>query len=248
VQSVDKEIFACIDCELTGLDIEKDRIIEVAVALFKGNEVLESFETLIDPGMPIPDESAKIHHITDLMVKGKPKIEDIIPKIVSMVGDYTVIGHGISFDLDIIRKAADRAHIPFPIGKKTIDTFRLARLYGESPTNSLDQLRHHFNIPAEGAHRALGDVIVNVQVFWYLAKQFKNLKDLFQALSKPILLKAMPLGKHKGRPFSELPISFLRWAVHQQFDEDLLFSIRTELKKRKSEGTFNQSSNPFQDL
>jgi len=245
---VDSEVFACIDCEMTGLDLENDRVIEVACALFKGEEVIETFDTLIDPGIPIPDASIKIHNITDLMVKGKPKIEEVIPQIASMVGKRIVVGHGIEGDIKILKASANRAGIPFIIGDRMIDTFRLSRLYGDSPTNSLNQLRQHFNIEAEGAHRALGDVIVNIQVFRFLAKKYKTTADLFHVLSKPILLKAMPLGKYKGRPFNELPLNFLQWAVRQQFDEDLLYSIKMELNKRRSSSTFNQSSNPFHNL
>jgi DNA polymerase-3 subunit epsilon len=58
----------------------------------------------------------------------------------------------------------------------------------------------------------------------------------------------MPLGKHKGRLFKELPHEYLQWAAHQNFDQDLLFSIRTELKKRKKGGLFIQAANPFLNI
>ena len=89
---------------------------------------------------------------------------------------------GLPEILGILKASADTGRISFPIGDRTIDTFRLSRLYGESPTNSLNQLRQHFNIEAEGAHRALGDVQVNIQVFHYLAKRYKSTADLFNAL------------------------------------------------------------------
>ena len=55
-----------------------------------------------------------------------------------------------------------------------IDTLRMARLYGESPINSLERLRQHFNIAAEGAHRAMSDVIVNIEVFKYSRQIVSN--------------------------------------------------------------------------
>ena len=58
----------------------------------------------------------------------------------------------------------------------------------------------------------------------------------------------MPLGKHKGRPFSEIPIEYLLWAANKDFDQDLMFSIRSELKKRKSGSLFKQAANPFSQL
>jgi len=58
----------------------------------------------------------------------------------------------------------------------------------------------------------------------------------------------MPLGKHKGRIFSEIPVEYLRWAVNQNFDQDLMFSLKTELKKRNKGSHFGQASNPFANL
>ena len=65
----------------------------------------------------------------------------------------------------------------------------------------LEKLREHFNIEPEGAHRAMSDVIVNISVFKYLSQSFKTTEQLLERLKKPILLKTMPLGKYKGRPF-----------------------------------------------
>jgi len=48
------DTFICVDCETTGLEPDKDSIIEVAVARFQGDAILETYETLIDPGIPIP--------------------------------------------------------------------------------------------------------------------------------------------------------------------------------------------------
>ena len=246
---LNNEIFICIDCETTGLDSNLDRIIEVAVTKFTLEGVIEQFETLIDPQMEIPKSSIEIHNITQEMVQGKPKIEEVIPQIVQMVGRHVIIGHGVKFDVDMIANAADRAGIQTTLrNNQLIDTLRLARMYGESPTNSLEQLRKHFNIQEEGAHRAMSDVLVNIDVFKYLSKKFKTLSQIFDALSRPVLLKNMPLGKHKGRPMKEIPLDYLIWASHKDFDQDLIYSLRTEIKKRKKGNSFGQNSNPFSGL
>src|SRR5436305_2990907 len=128
-----KEIFACIDCETTGLDVEKDRIIEVAIALFDTETVYEEFETLIDPQCEIPEASMEFHHISQEMIRGKPKIEDVLPKICKMVGSRIIIGHGIYFDVQLLATAAKRAGIPCTLlSNPMIDTLRMARRYGES--------------------------------------------------------------------------------------------------------------------
>lgn len=243
------EKFVCIDCETTGLDPENDRIIEVAAVIFTFDSIVDSYETLVDPGCPITAESMAIHHITDAMVQGKPKIEEALPKLFSFIGRHIIVGHGIPLDISFIANAAKKHSIPTTIASHAfIDTLRLARLYGESPINSLEKLREHFNIEPEGAHRAMSDVLVNIEVFKFLCTNFKTTEQIQERLKKPILLKSMPLGKHKGRSFSEIPVEYLMWAANKDFDQDLLFSVRSELKKRKKGIHFEQAGNPFSSL
>lgn len=244
-----KTEFICLDVETTGLSKETDRVIEVAAALFLQGTILDECESLINPTCPIPPESQAIHNITDSMVQNKPLIQDMLPSLHAFVGNRIIIGHGIQFDIDMLNKEAERSGLALRFGEHgTIDTLRLARLYGESPSNSLEVLRQHFHIEAEGAHRAMGDVRVNFQIFQRLAANFRSVEQIEQTLSKPILMRNMPLGKHKGRPMKELPLDYLKWASHQEFDQDLLYSLRSELAKRKNTDRFPQASNPFLSL
>lgn len=244
-----KETFVCVDLELTGLSVEHDRIIEVAIAKFTCDEIKDTYESLVDPEMNIPDESIKIHHITNEMVAGKPKIQALLPEVCKRLTGQVVVGHGVGFDLSVLEKAALDHGINWKFPReKVIDTLRLARLYGESPNNSLEMLRQHFNIPDEGAHRAMSDVTVNIKVFKHLISQFKSLKEIMNRLKRPIVLKTMPLGKHKGRLFSEIPLDYLRWAVRQDFDQDLSFSLQSEIKRRKHKIGFQNACNPFEHL
>jgi len=246
---IHKEQFVCIDCETTGLDPKQDRIIEVAAVKFSITETFDTFETLINPECVIPESSIAIHHITAEMVDGKPTITSVLPHLLQLIGKHTIVGHGVNFDIDVISTAAQRSGIPCSLQYNPfLDTLRMARLYGESPTNSLEQLRRHFNIQSEGAHRAMSDVIVNMEVFKYLAKQYRSMEQLFDILAKPIMLKTMPLGKHKGRSLKEVPLDYLIWAANKDFDQDLLFSIRSEIKRRKKGNLFAQAANPFSGL
>lgn len=244
-----KETFVCIDCETTGLDPRADRIIEVAAVKFTIEETLDTYESLIDPESIIPESSIEIHHITQDMVAGKPKIGELLPDILNLIGSHVIVGHGVGFDIEVLALAAERAGIPCNLRQnRFLDTLRMARLYGDSPSNSLEQLRMHFHIPLEIAHRAMSDVIVNVEVFKSLAKDYKSTAHIFEALSRPIQLKNMPLGKHKGRPMREVPLEYLRWAATKDFDQDLLYTIRSELKRRKQGNLFSQATNPFGGL
>ncbi len=244
-----KDVFACIDCESTGLEPATDRIIEIAVALFTFDGIIDFFESLIFPNCDIPQKSQEIHKISKEMLEGKPTIDQILPQILKMIQGHVLVGHGIGFDIALINAEAKRHQIPSKIEEQPfLDTLRMARLYGESPSNSLQQLRQHFNIQPEEAHRAMSDVAINIEVFKHLAKPYTKTEEVFTVLKKPIRLKAMPLGKHKGRKFDEIPLEYLIWAARKDFDQDLLFSIRSELKARKKGDSFEQLSNPFGDL
>lgn len=249
MSQIDQDTFVCLDCETTGLDPMHDRIVEVAVIKFTANEILEEFESLINPECEISEVSMSIHHITPQMVADKPKIERVLPDLLSLIGDHIIVGHGIQFDIQLLINAAQRFQIPCKIHQNQfLDTLRMARLYGESPINSLEHLRKHFNIEPEGAHRAMSDVLVNMEVFKKLSKYYKSTGELFKSLSKPIMFKLMPLGKHKGRPLKDIPLQYLLWAARQEFDQDLLFSLRSEINRRKKGDLFSQASNPFAAL
>ncbi|MEI6531572.1 MAG: DUF3820 family protein [Chlamydiota bacterium] len=246
---IEKTEFICLDCETTGLDIVNDHVIEVAAVRFTFEGVIDSFETLINPGCPISLASQAIHHISDEMVVDAPPIEEVLPTILKFVEGHIIVGHGIGFDMEVLAGAAQKKEIPCSLrSNKLIDTLRLARLYGESPVNSLDSLRQHFNIEWQGAHRAMADVQVNIEIFKKLSTRFKTVGQLFDTLSKPIQMRLMPLGKYKGREFKDLPLDYLRWAVRMDFDDDLLFSLKTEMNKRRKGDGFELSGNPFSQL
>lgn len=249
MKKFEHETFICLDCEMTGLDATQDRIIEIGIVKFTFDGIVDEFETLIDPEREISPESFAIHHISKEMVQGKPKIEEVLPQILQLIGSHIIVGHGILHDIDMIAKACERSQILCTLRKnRTLDTLRMARLYGDSPVNSLEQLRRHFNVEPEGAHRAMSDVIVNVHVFKHLCRNYRSIEELYDALSRPIQMKIMPLGKHKGRPIKELPIEYLLWAARKDFDQDLLFSLRSEINRRKKGNLFTQAASPFNDL
>ncbi|WP_213318770.1 putative quorum-sensing-regulated virulence factor [Chlamydiifrater volucris] len=242
-------VFVCLDCEMTGLDVKKDRIIEVAAVRFTFKEVLDSFETLVNPERSVSVESQRIHHISDAMLEGQPTIAEVLPKLNSFFrdGDY-IVGHSIGFDLDVLSQEAKRVDQQFFSKYCVVDTLRLAKEYGDSPNNSLESLAMHFNVPYNGNHRAMKDVEINIAIFKYLCKRFRTVEQIKEILANPIKMKYMPLGKHKGRCFSEIPLTYLQWAARMDFDTDLLYSIRSEIKQRQKKIGFSQVVNPFSDL
>ena len=244
-----QEEFVCLDCEFTGLDLKSDRIVEIAAAKFTFDGITEEYDQLVNPEHPIGKEAQKIHNISEEMIKDAPLIKDVLPEFFRFVGKRRIVGHMIGGDIEMLRKEAERAGILCPLREDNcIDTLRLARHYGDSPSNSLGSLATHFNVPYTKTHRALDDVQINITVFKRLVERYKTVDDILKILAKPIEMKYMPLGKHKGRLFSEVPLAYLKWAASADFDQDLLYSIRKEINKRKKGNRFIQSNNPFMEL
>ncbi|AAD18794.1 DNA polymerase III [Chlamydia pneumoniae TW-183] len=242
-------VFTCLDCEMTGLDVKKDRIIEIAAVRFTFDSVISSIEFLINPERVVSAESQRVHHISNAMLRDQPKIAEVFPQIKAFFkeGDY-IVGHSVGFDLQVLAQEMERIGETFLSKYTIIDTLRLAKEYGDSPNNSLESLAVHFNVPYDGNHRAMKDVEININIFKHLCKRFRTLEQLKQVLAKPIKMKYMPLGKHKGRCFSEIPLAYLQWASKMDFDSDLLFSIRHEIKHRQKGTGFSQVNNPFMEL
>ena len=96
--------FVSIDVETTGLVPGKDKIIEISAIRFVYFEPVQIFKTYINPCIPISEEASKINGITNDMVSDAPKIETVIPSLLEFIGQSTVIGYNLIFDLKFLRK------------------------------------------------------------------------------------------------------------------------------------------------
>ena len=245
--------FCCLDCESTGLDTKTDRIIEIAIVTFvlssTGYEVKDTFNTLINPTQKIPIDSISIHHITDEMVSNKPIFSTFSNKIKEIVNDHPIIGHSIHFDLSLIKNELQRMNQPYPFKKNTvIDTLRLSRLNGSDIDNSLIKVAKKNNIKAIQTHRALDDVMLNIEVFNILSKKYSTFDQMSSALLKPIKLNTLPFGKYKGRSLSDIPEKHLYWLSKQDFDQDITHTLKKEIKRRKQNSGFDLKNNPFSNF
>lgn len=169
--------YVVFDLETTGVNTQRDAIIEISAVNVKGGAVVDTFSTLVDPGRPIPRAASAVNHITDEMVAGAPDITTVFPQFLTFVGSSVLVGHNIqSFDLQFLNQAS------MDLYQKVLDNDYIDTLY--MARNCLPQLSHHrlvdlaayFRISAEGAHRALNDCIMNQKCFEEMAKLYKDEK------------------------------------------------------------------------
>jgi len=167
MSSVEYVIF---DVETTGMRPQDGHaIVEIAGMKVSGSgNVLESFDTIVNPARPLDAEAAAVHGITQEIInkEGKPLIE-VIPAFMLFCEDATLVAHNIQFDLSFLNKHLQDLGLPL-LGNPIIDTLELARQKVLLGSYSLKYLAQHFAIPQPTAHRALADVDVTRQLLFKL--------------------------------------------------------------------------------
>ena len=148
------ETFIALDFETTGLQVEVDRVMEVAAILFKDGVPEDRFTTLINPGIPIPKMIEEITGITNEMVADAPAENNILDNLFEFIGDYPLVAHNMPFDFSFLQEMALR-HQKELSDRKLYDTLTLSRaLLFFQPTHNLSAVSDYFGLSTEGAHRA----------------------------------------------------------------------------------------------
>ncbi|MDP8922392.1 MAG: exonuclease domain-containing protein, partial [Chloroflexota bacterium] len=163
-ESLLSRTYSIVDLETTGASAIYDRIVEVAVVQLVGGEVVERFETLVDPATPIPPFITRLTGISDRMVRGRPHFAAVAHHVSEALGAGPLVAHNASFDEAFLRHAFTRAGRRFAL--PTLCTLRLARrLVPRLPSYKLDALAAHFGIRVIGRrHRAGPDAVVTALV------------------------------------------------------------------------------------
>ncbi len=155
--------FTVFDLETTGMNPVSDRIVEIAALRIEVTGDTTEFHHLIHPGRRIPPGASRVHHITDEMVAGSPRFQEIGHDFLSLVHGSTLVAHNARFDLGFLQESLARHGLPLWNGK-TLDSLRLVRkLYPGLPSYSLQNLRRSLALDAAAdrlcAHRAGDDVV-----------------------------------------------------------------------------------------
>lgn len=198
------------DTETTGINPEKDRIIEIAAY----DPIEErTFIQLVNPEIPIPAESTAISNITNEMVKDAPKFDEVGIAFLEFCPPNTVlIAHNNDkFDKLFLEAECKRANLTLPKWDY-IDTLKWSRRYrGDLPRHSLQHLREIYGIEANKAHRALDDVMVLYQVFSQMIDDL-SIETVLKLFSESRANNnRMPFGKHQGKPLELIPREYVLW-------------------------------------
>lgn len=162
---IDQRIFVALDLETTGLDPKTDEIIEIGAVRFQGDQILNRFSTLINPGRVIPHQIQRLTNISTEEAASAPRLQEVMPELLAFIDRevFAVVAHNAGFDLSFLNAAGIR------LNRQAFDTFELATiLWPSRPSYSLSRLCLHEGISLVDAHRALDDSEATARLFYRL--------------------------------------------------------------------------------
>ena len=150
--------YVAFDLETTGLSSLHDTIIEIGAAIMKGNEVLSTFQTFVDPHRPLQPKIVDLTGINDQMLAGQPDISEAMPKFLEYVGSRPLCAHNADFDIGFVTAACEKLGLPFH--PTYVDTLILAQnLMPELGKYKLNIVADALSLPDFNHHRASDDAI-----------------------------------------------------------------------------------------
>jgi DNA polymerase III subunit epsilon len=244
--------FCVLDLETTGGSPATCEITEIGAVKYRTGELLGTFQTLVDPGLPIPPSITILTGITQTMVYDAPDISAALPAFLEFIGDAVIVGHNVRFDLSFLNAAAIRLGYG-KLGNQSTDTAALARRLVRSEVRNLrlQSLAAHFRSPTTPNHRALEDARATAHVFHALLERagslgVTNLDDLLQLptakggahYAKISLTSGLPrrpgvyiFKDRDGRPIYVGKASNLRARVRQYFYGDERRSVANMMRE-----------------
>ncbi len=151
--------YVAFDLETTGLSARTDRIIEIGAIVMKDGQELDRFQTFVDPQMPLSKQIIELTGITDSMLRGAPKIEEVLPAFLQFVGNRVLVAHNADFDVGFIRAECARQGIGYD--RTSVDTLVLAQnLLPQLSKHKLNLVADALSLPEFNHHRAADDAAI----------------------------------------------------------------------------------------
>lgn len=230
------------DLETTGLDIERDRIVELGLVKLLPDGERQTRARRIHPGMPIPPEATAVHHISDADVADCPPFSRIARDLHAWLQGCDLGGYNVErFDLPLLAAEFRRVQLEFPAeGTRVIDAYRIfAQREGRDLKSAL---RFYCDKELVGAHSAEADILATVEVLEGQLQRYPDLPNDVAGLHEashprdPSWVDAngrlvwrngeaiVGFGKHRGRTLREMATQepgYLRWIIGGDFSSDL---------------------------
>jgi DNA polymerase-3 subunit epsilon len=158
--------YAVFDTETTGLVPGQDELVCIGAVRIVNGRLLhqESFEQFVDPRRPMSEESARITGIDPSMLRGQPRIEEVLPRFHQYCEDDVLVAHNAAFDMRFLQLLEPRTGVRFT--QPVLDTMLLCQvLHPTTAVRTFEEMAARFGVPVIGRHTALGDAMMTGEVF-----------------------------------------------------------------------------------
>jgi DNA polymerase III subunit epsilon len=188
-----KKIYAVVDIETTGGLAKRDKIIEIAIIVTDGTQILKEFSTLVNPQRSIPNEITRITGITTSMVIDAPMFYEIAREIIEYTEDCIFVAHNVNFDYSIIKE--EFASLGYTYSRKQLCTVKLTRkAFPGLRSYSLGSLIENFDISVNARHRAYDDTLATVEVLHKILQKNDSQADINLLINRGIRETKLPEG------------------------------------------------------
>ena len=243
------------DLETTGINITKDRIVEISILKIFPNGNKESKTWLVNPMIPIPPETTAVHGITNEKVKAAPTFKQISKKIFEMIKDSNLAGFNSDrFDIPLLAEEMLRCEID--INFKKYPSIDIQNIYHKMERRNLSSAyKFYCNKILENSHSAEADTMATYEVLKAQISKYTELENDMDKISDfstrrksfdyaGFILKnendepIFGFGKHKGKKVHDILIKepgYVGWVLNADFPlytKKVLTSIKLELNKK----------------
>lgn len=172
------------DLETTGVDVARDRIVEIAILKVFPNGNKESKTWLVNPERPIPEASSKIHGITDEQVVNEPTFKELAPLVYQMIKDSDLAGFNSDrFDIPLLAEELLRAGVDFDLGNRV--TVDIQTIFHKKEERTLSAAyKFYCNESLENAHSAAADTHATYEILKAQLDRYDDLENDMRLLSE----------------------------------------------------------------
>lgn len=231
-------MYAIVDIETTGSYAAAHGITEISIQVSDGERIVERFDSLVNPGQPIPHFIQAMTGITNEMVAKAPRFEELAGQVHALLKDKVFVAHNVNFDYSFVKSHLLQAG--YELDSKKLCTVRLSRkIFPGLPAYSLGKLCRHLGIEIENRHRAGGDAAATATLFGMLVK---NDAENHIAKSLQPHSKESTLPPHVPRDhFDRLPRSPGVYYFHNRKGRILYIGKALNIRQRVSSHFSNNS-------
>lgn len=176
--------FVVFDLETTGAKVPPCRVTEIGAYKVSGGRIVDEFQTLINPLMPIPTFISELTGISDAMVQNAPRFQDVADELLGFIGDSVLVAHNAPFDMRFINHEIGKVFDGYRLGNSHLCTVQLSRkLLPNIENHRLHTVADYYSIEIVNRHRAGDDALATAKIFVHFLPMLAEMgvTDLVQA-------------------------------------------------------------------